>query len=117
MNSLRAYKVFLCLLLLMLPCTLVQASMLRPDTLAVPCDTVVAAADTASADSSLRRRVKGRVDHLREEYNIDSIHSIRDVDSILAVRYQRTGTYDTLYLTRPTQRFTARLRITYGLRF
>ena len=113
------------LLLLFLPCTLAQAATLCPDSTAVPrdpvalpidgvafpADSVGVPADKAKSGSFVRRLVKGRVEHLREEYSIDSIRSIRDVDSILAEKYQKKGTYDTLYLARPTQRFTARARM------
>jgi len=119
------------------PSDTVSGGILSADTLIVdtiPADTI--AADTTAADSAITRAVEAgvvpmavssvptaakesffkrlfrrRMRKLKENYNIDSIRSIKDVDSIMALRYQKAGTYDTLYLTRPTQRFTARLRM------
>ena len=72
---------------------------------------VVSAVPTAAKESFFKRLFHKRMRKLKENYNIDSIRSIKDVDSIMALRYQKTGTYDTLYLARPRQRFTARLRM------
>ena len=71
----------------------------------------VSSVPTAAKESFFKRLFRRRMRKLTENYNIDSIRSIKDVDSIMALRYQKTGTYDTLYLARPRQRFTARLRM------
>lgn len=71
----------------------------------------VSSVPTAAKESFFKRLFHKRLRKLKDDYKIDSIRSIKDVDSIMALRYQKTGTYDTLYLTRPKQRFTARLRM------
>lgn len=71
----------------------------------------ISAVPTAAKEPFFKRLFHKRLRKFKEDYKIDSIHSIKDVDSIMAVKYQKTGTYDTLYLARPKQRFTARLRM------
>ena len=61
--------------------------------------------------SPVKKFMKKRLNQLKDSYSVDSIHSIGDVDSILAVKYQKKGTYDTLYLARPTNRFTLKARM------
>ena len=94
----------------------------------------ISAVDTLGNDSLTRReRIRQKVDAgftklvsrksvakllrhkkilaLMDQYGIDSIRNLRDLDNLFAVHYQKKGHYDTLYLARPTQRFTARARM------
>ena len=64
--------------------------------------------DTARSESHAKGLIKGRVKRFKE--NIKDIHSIRDMDRMLAVKYQKKGSYDTLYLGRRTNRFIFRIR-------
>lgn len=108
------------LLLLLLSPAAAQVVALPEDTLVfdpVVMDTLVIeplVVDSVPVDgrgSRVKKLLHKQLNRLKEGYSIDSIHSISDVDHILAEKYQKKGTYDTLYLARPTNRFTLKVRM------
>ena len=112
---------YLLSLLLLLPLSFVSAQMetLPVDTFVIEpfvMDTlvidplVVDSVPVVPHQSPVRKVLSKRLNQLKENSNIDTIRSISDVDHMLAVKYQKKGTYDTLYLRRPTNRFTVKVR-------
>ena len=53
--------------------------------------------------------VEDKADKVITRYGLDTL-SVESVDSMMAVRYQKKGTYDEDYMERPSQRFTVKVR-------
>ena len=53
--------------------------------------------------------VEDKADKVITRYRLDTL-SVEGVDSMMAVRYQKKGSYDEDYMERPSQRFTVKVR-------
>lgn len=53
--------------------------------------------------------VEDKADKVITRYGLDTL-SVEGVDSMMAVRYQKKGSYDEDYMERPSQRFTVKVR-------